>query len=106
MQSRPDLILFKTEYINEISLYDVNQNSVVQTTNDAKLTFKKFTSRGFTVKQNKPFRLLPDDPCVTLSYGIDVYSIYFTHDPPLNKIITMYDEKQDLNNAEIKEILI
>lgn len=53
-----------------------------------------------------PLRLLSDDSSVTLSYGIDVYSIYFTHETPLNKIITMYDEKPDLNDVEISHILL
>ena len=100
-----DLISFKTEYIAEIPLYDPTDESVMRVSNDARLTFKRFTTRGFSIKKQNPLATLPDEPNVVLSYGADVLSMFFTHERPLNKIITVYDQKKNLTDVDINFIL-
>ena len=39
-----------------------------------------------------------------LSFGVDVFSMYFSYEEPLNKIIVLYDSKPNLNDGEIKDI--
>ena len=46
-----DLITFKTEYINEIPLYDFVNSSLLKTSNDSKIILKKFTTKGFNIKR-------------------------------------------------------
>jgi len=48
---------------------------------------------------------LSDEPGVHLSYQIDVYSLYFSFERPLNSIITLHDTKPDLDDNDIKTIL-
>ena len=100
-----DLISFKTEYINEIPLYDFVASSVVKTSNDSKLSLKKFSTKGFSIKKQSPCATLQDEPNVILSYGVDVLSIFFTFERPLNRIITVYDHTSNLNDSDIKDIL-
>ena len=46
-----DLISFKTEFINEIPLYDFVASSVVRTSLDSKIILKKFSPKGFSIKK-------------------------------------------------------
>lgn len=42
---------------------------------------------------------------MVLSYGVDVLSMYFTHEKALNMIITAYDKNSSLSDEEIEHIL-
>ena len=48
---------------------------------------------------------MPDEVGVQLAYQVDVYSLYFSFERPLNCIITLYDTKSDLDDNDIKTIL-
>ena len=101
----PDVFYFKTEYINEIPLYDLVQQSILPAKNDSKLGFKKFSLRNFSIKNLNPLVQLQDQPGIVLSYGIDVLSMFFSQERPLNIIITLYDSKKNLTDSEIQTIL-
>lgn len=105
LMKHTDLISFKTEFINEIPLYEIIDSSIVRASNESKIILKRFSSKGFSIKKPSPCATLPDEPNVVLSYGIDVLSITFTHEKPLNRIITVYDNTSNLNDNNIKEIL-
>ena len=44
------MISFKTEYIGEIPLFDMVEESVVKNIGKTDLRFKKFSGRGFDIK--------------------------------------------------------
>lgn len=105
MRKHPDWITFRTYYINEIPLYDTVTESVINPSNESKLTFKKFEPRNFSVKQQNPTAQMETEPHVVLSYGVDVMSMFFSFDRPLNSIITLYDSKAELTDQEVQTIL-
>lgn len=105
MMNHSELLSFKTEFINEIPLYDLVTGSIVRVSSDSKLIMKKFSSKGFNIKMQSPCAKLQDEPGVVFCYGIDVLSIYFTHEKPLNRIITLYDHNQNLSDSDIADIL-
>ena len=105
MEGYPDLITFKTEYISEIPLYDFGQDSISQSCNETKISFKRFSKTNFNIKKTNPCQSMTDEQGVVLSFGIDVNSMYFSHERPLNTIITLYDKKPLLSDIEIEHIL-
>ena len=105
MKRAPDMISFKTDYIGEIPLFDMVEQSVVQNIVKTDLRLKKFQARGFDIKAENPCTKLQDEPNVCLSYGIDVMSMYHTHEKALNSIITTYDKDSNPSDADIAYIL-
>ena len=105
IRSKPDLITWRTNYIGEIPLYDFVNECVIQIDKTVLLNFKRFNSTDFSVKKHNPCANLRDEAGVQLAYQVDVYSLYFSFERPLNCIITLYDTKSDLDDNDIKTIL-
>lgn len=106
---KPDLITFQTAYIGEREIYDHENDAIIRCCSETNLSFKRFTAKDFNIKQVNPCEKLREQPHVMLSYGVDVISMYFSYEIPLNKIIKLYDSKGphfDLHDKEINQILL
>ena len=92
--SNADKLTFKTEYVCEVPLYDYDKNSIID---NGWLNYPKaykFQPKNIDVKAEKPFAQFAVEPKVVLDASIQIISQNFSHERPLNVIITIHEQKQ------------
>ena len=105
IMANADKLTFKTEYVCEIPLYDYERHSIIQNGWLSYPRVYKFQPTKMDVKQAKPFKEFAPEPKVVLDTSIQIISQAFSHERPLNTIITMHQKNQSFTNAELEEIL-
>ena len=92
IQNYPDLVTFKTEYVQEIPIFDKGFESILKNSAFSQITFRKFDPVKFSVQDNDPLAKMAEVQGVQLSFGTEVMSQIFTHELNLNKILSQYSQ--------------
>ena len=86
-----DKLTFKTEYVCEIPLYDYERNSIIQNGWLSYPKMYKFQPKNVDVKSDRPFSTFTAEPKVVIDTSVQIISQAFSHERPLNIIITMHE---------------
>ena len=106
IQNYPDLVTFKTEYVQEIPIFDKGFESIIQNSPCRQITFRKFDPVKFSVQNNDPLPKFVEVYGVQLSFGIEVMSQIFTHELNLNKILSQYSQTNgNMTDQQLQQIL-
>ena len=61
IQSHPNFVTFKTEYITEIPLFDQGFESIIKNNSFRQINFRKFDPVKFSVRENEPLAKMVEE---------------------------------------------